>query len=75
MKQYFIDQSITDAELEAFGAGSLRMAAVEGDVKKGSFMAGQIAGLVKKEQTVQEIIEEIIEETVKCLEQSQRFIF
>ena len=69
------DQSITDAELEAFGAGSLRMAAVEGDVKKGSFMAGQIAGLVKKEQTVQEIIEEIIEETVKCLEQSQRFIF
>ena len=69
------DQSITDAELEAFGAGSLRMAAVEGDVKKGSFMAGQIAGLVKKEQTVKEIIEEIIEETVKCLEQSQRFIF
>lgn len=69
------DVNVSIEELEAFGAGSLRMAAVEGDVKKGSFMAGQIAGLVKKEQTAQEIIEEIIEEAIKYLEQAQRFIY
>jgi enoyl-[acyl-carrier protein] reductase II len=46
-------------ELEALGAGALRKAAKEGDMDNGSIMAGQIAGLVKKEQTCQEIIEEM----------------
>lgn len=49
-------------EIEALGAGSLRKAVVEGDVSFGSVMAGQIAGLIKKEQTSAEIIEEIISE-------------
>lgn len=49
-------------ELEALGAGSLRKAVVEGDVTYGSVMAGQIAGLINKEQTSSEIIEEIFRE-------------
>jgi enoyl-[acyl-carrier protein] reductase II len=49
-------------EIEALGAGTLRKAVVEGDVSFGSVMAGQIAGLIKKEQTSAEIIEEIISE-------------
>lgn len=49
-------------EIDALGAGSLRKAAVEGDVSFGSVMAGQIAGLIKKEQTSAEIIEEIVSE-------------
>jgi enoyl-[acyl-carrier protein] reductase II len=49
-------------EIEALGAGSLRKAVVEGDVSFGSVMAGQIAGLIKKEQTSAEIIEEIVSE-------------
>lgn len=53
------DSSITNEELEAFGAGALRLAVVEGDDKRGCFMAGQIAGLVKKEQTAKEIIEDM----------------
>ncbi len=47
--------------LEKFGAGSLKKA-VDGDVDGGSFMSGQIAGLLTKTQTSKEIIEEIYEE-------------
>ncbi len=49
-------------ELEKLGAGALRKAAREGDVENGSVMSGQIAGLVSKEQTCNEIIEEIFRE-------------
>lgn len=45
--------------LEEMGAGSLRAAVVEGDVKQGSFMAGQVACMLKEEQSAQEIIEDI----------------
>ena len=41
------------------GAGSLRDAVVDGDVVNGSVMAGQIAGLINKEETCQEILEDI----------------
>lgn len=46
-------------ELEYLTLGSLRMAVMEGDVVNGSLMAGQIAGLVSKEQSAEEIIKEI----------------
>jgi len=47
---------------EELGRGALSRAAKEGDVDNGSVMAGQIAGLVKKEQTCKEIIEEMLSE-------------
>lgn len=54
-------------ELEHLTLGSLRKAVVDGDVVDGTIMAGQIAGLVKKEQTCAEIITEIIEEAETLL--------
>ncbi len=48
--------------LEALGAGSLKKAVVDGDVTYGSVMAGQVAGLVKKEQPALEIVQEIFKE-------------
>ncbi|MFP4456039.1 MAG: enoyl-[acyl-carrier-protein] reductase FabK [Clostridia bacterium] len=47
-------------ELEKLGSGKLKLAVIDGDVDFGSPMAGQIAGLVKCEQTVNEIIQEIV---------------
>lgn len=47
-------------ELELLTLGSLRRAVQEGDTDGGSMMAGQIAGLVKQEQSCQEILEEIM---------------
>ena len=48
--------------LEALGSGALRRAVVEGNVDTGSFMAGQIAGLVDKRETVSEIIQSYMKE-------------
>lgn len=54
-------------ELEYLTLGSLRKAVMEGDVIDGTVMAGQIAGLIKKEQTCKEMIEEIMQEAEKLL--------
>lgn len=50
-------------ELEALTLGGLRKAVVEGDVKNGSVMAGQIAGMVKEKLTCQELIDKLVSET------------
>lgn len=63
-----IEKSITSAEepdlsvLEDLTKGSLGRAVFDGDIKTGSMMAGQSAGLVKEEQTASEIIEEVCAE-------------
>ena len=54
-------------ELEKLTLGSLRKAVVEGDVVNGTVMAGQIAGLLKKEQPCKEIITEIVSEAKKLM--------
>lgn len=54
-------------ELEKLTLGSLRKAVVEGDVVNGTVMAGQIAGLLKKEQPCKEIITEIVTEAKKLM--------
>lgn len=53
-------QGASFEELEYLTLGSLRNAVMDGDVVKGTVMAGQIAGMVKKEQTCREMIEEIM---------------
>jgi len=64
-KEY--DSTISNEELEKLGAGVLQLAAVEGDLKNGCFMAGQISGLIKKEQTAKEIIEEMMQQAEETL--------
>jgi enoyl-[acyl-carrier protein] reductase II len=46
-------------EYESFLSGTLRAAVVDGDVEHGSLMSGQVAGLVKREQSAAEIIREL----------------
>jgi len=58
---------IDDETLEMMGVGALRKGAVEGDEKDGCYLAGQIAGLVKKEQTAREILQEVCAEAEKIL--------
>lgn len=55
-------------ELEHLTLGALRKAVVEGDTVNGTLMAGQIAGLVKKEQTCAEIIQEIMSEAGELID-------
>lgn len=56
------DEDPDFSELERLGSGALYRAVVKGDTKTGSMMAGQIAGLVDKEQTVEEIILDYVSE-------------
>lgn len=68
------DLNVTREELEKFGAGALRRAAREGDAENGCFLAGEIAGLVKKEQTAQEIIEEMFGEAEQTLDGAKQWV-
>lgn len=65
---------ISDNDLENMAVGALRLAAVEGDEKNGCFLAGQIAGMVNKEQSAKEIIEEICTEAEKILKGAEKWV-
>ena len=66
--------SISDDELENMAVGTLRAAVVDGDDKKGCFLAGQISGLVNKEQTALDIITEMFDETETILNGALRWV-
>ena len=55
-------------ELEKLTLGSLRKAVIEGDVVNGTLTAGQIAGLIKEEQTCNEIIQDIMKQAKALLQ-------
>lgn len=48
-------------ELELLTLGSLRKAVVEGNVDEGSFMAGQVAGMIKEVKPVATVIKEMVD--------------
>ena len=50
----------SEEEFNKLGVGALRRAAIEGDMQTGSVLAGQIAGMITKEQTTEEIIQELM---------------
>ena len=50
-------------EFEMLGRGSLYQSVILGDLEKGSFMAGQIAGLVSKKGTCKELFEGLLTES------------
>lgn len=64
-KEY--DTTIPNDELEALGVGSLRRAAREGDTATGSFLCGQIAGMVKEPTTCAAIIRSVMDKAEELL--------
>lgn len=55
------DAGASPEELAALGTGALRKAAQEGDYTQGSFLCGQIAGIVSKRQPAYEIVRDLVE--------------
>ncbi|MEE1037525.1 MAG: nitronate monooxygenase [Eubacterium sp.] len=55
-------QGADKMELEKFTLGSLRKAVIDGDVKNGSLMAGQVSSMVKEILPVAEILKNMTEE-------------
>ncbi|MCL2577677.1 MAG: enoyl-[acyl-carrier-protein] reductase FabK [Defluviitaleaceae bacterium] len=70
-KEY--DSSVSDEELLKFGEGRFKLAAVDGDIKEGCFLAGQIAGIVNREQSAKEIIEEMFAQAEEILNGAKKF--
>ncbi len=56
------DPNVTSEQIMAFGTGSLRKAVLDGNIEEGSFMSGEIAGMVKKQAPAREIIETMMSE-------------
>lgn len=65
---------ISDEDLEAMGAGTLRLAALEGDLQHGCFLAGQVAGMIRKEQPAAEIIREMFAEAEPILKGADKWV-
>ncbi len=50
------------AELDGMGAGTLRKAAIDGDMKEGSIMVGSISGMIQDIKPCKQILEDIMKE-------------
>ncbi len=66
--------SESDEDLENRAVGALRLAVQEGDTQNGCFLAGQIAAMVKKEQSVAEIIQEVVHEAESVLKGAGKWL-
>ena len=55
------------AKLSEFGTGALRRAAKEGDVERGSFLCGQVAGMVRERQSAADIVDDLVRGAQKVL--------
>ncbi len=66
--------SASDEDLDKFGTGALRKAVQDGNSKEGCFLAGQIAGMVNKEQPAAQIVREVIEEAEPILRGALKWV-
>ena len=73
-KAEYDSSNVSDEELEKMGAGVLRLAAREGDVKNGCVLAGQVASMVNKEQSAREIITEMFSEAEQVLNETTKWV-
>ena len=62
-----LDMAAAQLEIEHFWAGALRRAVIDGDVERGSVMAGQSVGMVTREEPVAEIIAQLMAESEEAL--------
>ena len=65
---------MSDEDLEALGVGSLRLAVQEGDNERGCFLSGQIAAMVKQEQSAADIVREVAEGAIPVLRRAGQWV-
>ena len=69
------DPTVSDDELRAFGTGSLKKAVFDGDLAGGSFLAGEVAGLVSRRESAAAIVNDIMDGAEKCLSQAKDLLY
>lgn len=62
-----LKEVLDGAEQELRHAGSLRRAAIDGDLETGSFMAGEVAGMVHERGSAAEVVQGLMAEAEKVL--------
>jgi enoyl-[acyl-carrier protein] reductase II len=62
-----IDREAAQLEVERFWIDALRRAVVDGDVERGSLMAGQVVGLADEIKPVSSLVQELVEDGEKTL--------
>jgi len=68
------DPNVSADELRAFGTGSLRKAVFDGDLSGGSFLAGEVAGMIRQTEPAAAIVDDIIGGAEKLLAQANKLI-
>ena len=69
------DPSVSADEVRAFGTGSMRKAVFDGDLSGGSFLAGEVAGMIKRTESAKAIVEDIIAGAEKYLSNAPKLIY
>lgn len=72
LDEHLITREEAQFEVERFWVGALRRAAVDGDVVKGSLMAGQSVGLVNQIKPLKAIIAEMVAEAEAEMQRLKR---
>jgi enoyl-[acyl-carrier protein] reductase II len=72
MKSGELSRQEAQFKVEEYWVGSLRNAAVDGDVEHGSLMAGQSVGILEKVQPLREILQEMVDEADQGLAEVQQ---
>lgn len=67
-------EGATAVELGKMGAGSLRKAAKDGNYEEGSFMCGEVASMVKKEQSAAEIVDDLMQGCEEALKGATKWL-
>ena len=61
-------------KLAEFGTGALRRAAKDGDVERGSFLCGQVAGMVRERQSAADIVDDLVSDGEKVLRKASAWV-
>jgi enoyl-[acyl-carrier protein] reductase II len=72
LRQGTINRQDAQYKVEEYWVGSLRRAAVDGDVEHGSLMAGQSVGLVDRVQPLREILAEVVRDADAALAEARQ---
>lgn len=65
---------ISDEELERMGEGTVRLAVQEGSSESGTFLAGQIASMLTKEERASDIVTEVCREAEEYLKGGTKWV-
>lgn len=69
------DPAVSKEEVLAFGTGSMRKAVFEGDNSGGSYLAGEVAGMIKKKESAADIINDIVTVAEQLLSNAKNLLY